>query len=79
MRAIWNEGPLRSYIQRQVAWVPPGHGEWIMCGKCVEIDKKINHYRQLGSSISDQRTNDGINDLVEKLKAEKAALHPEQK
>jgi hypothetical protein len=47
-----------------------------MCEKCVEIDKKTDHYRRITASISDQLTIDRIDALVEKLEAEKAALHP---
>ena len=47
-----------------------------MCEKCIEIDKKTVHYRRIAASISDQLTIDRINALVEKLAAEKAALHP---
>jgi hypothetical protein len=50
-----------------------------MCEKCVEIDGKIDRYRRLASSITDRRTIDGIDELIEKMKAEKAALHPEKK
>jgi len=50
-----------------------------MCEKCLELDKKIDHYGRLASSIMDPRTVDGINDLIEKMKAEKVALHPKQK
>jgi hypothetical protein len=49
-----------------------------MCEKCAEFDNKIEHYQRLASSITDTRTIDGINELIEKMKAEKAALHPEQ-
>jgi hypothetical protein len=49
-----------------------------MCAKCVELDGKIEHYRRLSSTITDQRTLDGIRELIERRKAQKAALHPEQ-
>jgi len=49
-----------------------------MCEKCVELDSKIEHYRDLSSRIDDQLTLDGINELIERMKAEKAALHPDQ-
>jgi hypothetical protein len=49
-----------------------------MCDKCVEIDGKIEHYQRLSSNITDQRTLDGIKELIERMKAQKAALHPEQ-
>jgi hypothetical protein len=49
-----------------------------MCEKCVEIDKKIEHYRRLSSGITDQPMLDGINGMIQQMKAQKAALHPEQ-
>jgi hypothetical protein len=50
-----------------------------MCDKCVELDSKIEHYRRLSSAIADQITLDGIKELIERMKAQKAALHPEQR
>ena len=49
-----------------------------MCDKCVELDKKIEHYRWIASMIGDQLTLDRIKQLVERIKAQKAALHPEK-
>jgi beta-phosphoglucomutase-like phosphatase (HAD superfamily) len=49
-----------------------------MCETCVEIDGKIEHYRHISSRITDQPMLDGIKQLIEQLKAQKAALHPEQ-
>jgi hypothetical protein len=49
-----------------------------MCEKCVELDSKIEHYQRLSSRISDTLTLDGIKELIERMKAEKAALHPDQ-
>jgi FAD/FMN-containing dehydrogenase len=49
-----------------------------MCDKCVELDGKIEHYQRLSSRITDQRTLDGIKELIASMKAQKAALHPEQ-
>jgi hypothetical protein len=50
-----------------------------MCDKCVELDGKIEHYQSLSSRITDQATLDGIKQLVERMRTQKAALHPEQK
>ena len=50
-----------------------------MCDKCKELDDKIEHYRRIAASINDQLTIDRIGELVARLEAEKAALHPEQK
>ena len=49
-----------------------------MCDKCLELDGKIEHYQRISASITDQLTLDRIKELVEKMKAQKAALHPEQ-
>jgi hypothetical protein len=48
-----------------------------MCEKCVELDGKIEHYQRLASRITDQATIDGIKQLIERMQAQKAALHPE--
>jgi hypothetical protein len=50
-----------------------------MCDKCVELDKRIEHYRKISLSISDQVTVEGIKTLIEDLQAQKVALHPEPK
>jgi hypothetical protein len=49
-----------------------------MCEKCAELDSKIEHYQYMASRITDQQTLDGIKELIERVQAEKAALHPEQ-
>jgi hypothetical protein len=49
-----------------------------MCDKCVELDSKIENYQRLSSGITDKRMLDGIKELIEALKAQKAALHPKQ-
>jgi hypothetical protein len=49
-----------------------------MCDKCVELDSKIDHYRFLASRLTDQLTLDGIKQLIERMQAQKAALHPKQ-
>jgi hypothetical protein len=50
-----------------------------MCDKCTELDGKIEHYERISASISDQLAIDRIKELVERLKAQKAALRPEQR
>jgi hypothetical protein len=52
--------------------------EWAMCDKCAEIDKKIEHYRLLASRITDQPLFDGIKELIERMQAQEAALHPDR-
>jgi hypothetical protein len=49
-----------------------------MCEKCTELDSKIEHYQHMASRITDQAMLDGIKDLIERMQAQKAALHPEQ-
>jgi hypothetical protein len=48
-----------------------------MCGKCVELDRKIEHCLRLASSSLDQNTIDAIEKLIEQLRADQAALHPQ--
>jgi hypothetical protein len=49
-----------------------------MCDKCVELDGKIEHYRRLSFSMTDQQTIDGIKALIEKMETQKATLHPKK-
>ena len=49
-----------------------------MCDKCAELDAKIERYRRISASVNDQLTLDRIKELVEEIKAQKVALHPEQ-
>ena len=48
-----------------------------MCWKCEEIDKRVLHYRVIAARVTDKQTLDGIQQLVDALKAEKKTLHPE--
>jgi len=48
------------------------------CAKSAPRSKKIDHYQNLSFLIADQRTVDGIKQLIRQMEAEKAALHPEQ-
>jgi hypothetical protein len=50
-----------------------------MCDKCTQLDAKIEHYERLSFRLTDQLALDGIKELIERMKAEKAALHPKQK
>jgi hypothetical protein len=50
-----------------------------MCDKCVEINKKIEHYRRLVALITDQLTNERVAELIADMEAQKASFHPEQK
>jgi hypothetical protein len=49
-----------------------------MCDKCVKLDERIDRYRRISSSITDQLTIDRIKDLIAELQAQKATLHPER-
>ncbi len=48
-----------------------------MCEKCVELDRKIQHYERIRSVIMDQQTVHAIKKLIEQIHAQKASLHPE--
>ena len=48
-----------------------------MCAKCDEIDKAISRYRRIQQRILDQRTIDGVEELIVKLDGDKKALHPD--
>ena len=50
-----------------------------VCDKCDELERKIEHYRSITTRITDQKTIEGLNALVEACLAERAALHPDQK
>jgi hypothetical protein len=50
----------------------------VMCERCTELDAKIEHYQRLSSRLTDQLTLDGIKELIERVKAQKAAFHPKQ-
>jgi hypothetical protein len=49
-----------------------------MCDQCIELDGKIEHYQRMASRITDQAMLDGIKELIERMKAQKAAFHSEQ-
>jgi hypothetical protein len=49
-----------------------------MSEKCVELDSKIEHYQRMASRSTDQPLLDGIKELIERVLAQKIALHPEQ-
>jgi N12 class adenine-specific DNA methylase len=51
----------------------------LICDKCVEIDRKIWHFKDLVRTILDPQTLDGIAALIAELEAQKADLHPEEK
>jgi hypothetical protein len=58
---------------------PDAVGVLSMCEKCVELDRKIEHYRRLALAISDRQTVEGIADLIKRMESQKLHFHPEQK
>ena len=49
-----------------------------MCEKCVELDGNIEHYRDIALRMTDEAMIRGIKVLIERAKAQKAELDPEQ-
>jgi hypothetical protein len=49
-----------------------------MCEKCEGLEKKIERYRRVVSSIDDPTTIDRLNELIKDMEDEKAKLHPDQ-
>jgi hypothetical protein len=47
-----------------------------MCDRCVELDRKIDHYHRLASRFTDQALLDGIRGLIEWAEVEKAGTSP---
>jgi hypothetical protein len=73
LRAIINELILLSHVD--LTQLNCGK---TMCEKCVEIDRRIAHLKDMASSIFDQQMLDGIDSLVAELEAQKTKLHPEE-
>lgn len=46
-----------------------------MCQSCVEIDKRVERYRQLLGSTTDAAEVERVNRLIAKLYSERARLH----
>ena len=49
--------------------------ESAMCQKCKELDQKIEHYRELSQSATDQPTINRFKELIRELYEQKIALH----
>lgn len=49
-----------------------------MCETCKAIDEKIQRYARLARAIHDEDMIEHFNAEIEKLEAEKAALHPKE-
>jgi hypothetical protein len=56
-------------------WPPMREAEPAMCEKCKELDQKIEHYRELSQSATDQPTIDRFKELIRDLFDQKIALH----
>jgi hypothetical protein len=50
-----------------------------MCEKCVLLDHRIAHYRDLAMQVLDAQALAAIDGLIKECEAEKIALHPERK
>ena len=50
-----------------------------MCVRCDEIDATIIRYKRIASHINDELLQEGLANLLAKLRAEKASLHPERR
>ena len=48
-----------------------------MCDRCTELDRKIEHYRVLLVRVMDPQTVEALQDLIDRLRREKAGLHAE--
>jgi hypothetical protein len=46
-----------------------------MCDKCVELDGKIEHYRQIWRWVNDKATLEGIEVLIANYQSDKKASH----
>ena len=49
-----------------------------MCDKCIQLDKEIEHYERLASGMADELTLERIRESVQEMRAQKAALHPDE-
>lgn len=47
-----------------------------MCERCIELEEKIDLYRQLSTWVIDNETRRGIDALVQKYRVDKKELHP---
>ena len=47
-----------------------------MCEKCIELDKKIDHYQALSTWVTDKAALEGIRFLLAKYNTDKKVLHP---
>ena len=60
------------------AWRSASRNSRSACNQNSKLDKKIEHYRSFIARVTDQKTTDGLRNLIEGMQAQKAALHSEQ-
>lgn len=48
-----------------------------MCDKCNEIDARAAQYQRLSDAVNDKLVIEQIRKMIDELKAQKAALHPD--
>jgi hypothetical protein len=65
----------RSSVLSAAAYVGRRSAEPAMCEKCKELDQKIERYRVLSQSATDQPTIDRFKELIRDLYEQKIALH----
>jgi hypothetical protein len=71
--------PVRGLISSSQCWLQIAREcGTAMCDKCEELDKKIEHYRQLAARVRDPLLTEGVDKLIEEMEAQKTAFHPEQ-
>jgi hypothetical protein len=66
-----------SVAERQRA-LPPMMWSAPMCEKCVAIDKKVLHYRDIIARVMDHMTTERVNKLIQEMQASKIELHPKE-
>jgi hypothetical protein len=47
-----------------------------MCARCLELEEKIDLYRQLSAWVIDKETRRGIDLLIRKYRVDREELHP---
>jgi hypothetical protein len=50
-----------------------------MCDKCKQLDIKLEQYRRIVHSITDEMTIERINKAIDEAVSERAGLHLDQK
>jgi hypothetical protein len=69
---------IRELILTRGAFVSLPSGP-AMCEKCVKLDNRIAHYRDLAMQMDDPQALAAIASLIGECEAQKLALHPERR